>query len=380
VRIWIAGSVLQSEWGGGEPIIANELTEGLRSRGFEIVSDTAGRSMGQLASMAASPLDWDPWSYLSYQRKLDSIHPDCVLGFYDYDSALVRACSDRGVPYVGSIHIYWPVCPIGTLYIDGSGVCSGPGLGKCLRHMSRAVPPTRLPLDLRWLPAPIGLGVYWKTADRLSELERASALIVPSAWMVRTFRNLGLTKVREVPNGLRLDGIPSRPWSGGTKRVLFASGAATERKGFTHFLQIAKRLTPSEEGAVFVTTGAQGGEHVTSLGRLSHDDVLREMREAYLVVAPSLWDEPFSVAIQEAMASGKPVVAYDVGGNAELLGDTGVLVRRGDLTGLSDTVRALLRDERRAVLLGTRARARVEKGLTSQRMVDGYAEIIEEVV
>jgi glycosyltransferase involved in cell wall biosynthesis len=380
VRIWIAGSVLQSEWGGGEPIIARELTGGLRSRGFEVISDSTSRSMGQLASMAASPLDWDPWSYLSYQKKLDDIDPDCVLGFYDYDSALVRACVKRKVPYVGSVHIYWPVCPIGTLYIDGSGVCSGPGLAKCLRHMSRAVPPTRLPLDLRWLPAPVGLGVYWKTAARLAELQRAAALIVPSAWMVQMFESLGLTNVIEVPNGLRLGGIPSQTWLGGPKRILFASGAATERKGFTHFLAVAKRLAASERDVVFVTTGAQGGDDVVTLGRLSHDAVLREMREAYAIVAPSLWDEPFSVAIQEAMASGKPVIAYDVGGNAELLGDTGILVPRGDVNALCETVRALLRDEQRAVALGAKARVRIEAELTSQKMVDGYSKILQAVV
>lgn len=70
--------------------------------------------------------------------------------------------------------------------------------------------------------------------------------------------------------------------------------------------------------------------------------------------------EGLSNAILEAMAAGLPVVATDVGGNAELVGpDTGVLVPAGDAPGLSAALATLLGDGDRRQRLGARARERV---------------------
>jgi glycosyltransferase involved in cell wall biosynthesis len=376
LKLWITGASLQPDWGGGEPVIAQELIAGLSSRGFEVLATPTGRSVGQLATMAASPWDWDAYSYLRYTKQLDKVKPDCVLGFYDYDSTLLRACVARQVPYVATVHIYWPVCPVGTLYIDGIGVCPGPGLTRCLRHMSNSVPPTRLPLGISWMPAPLGLGIYLKTRQRAAELRRAASIVVPSRRILEILQHFGLPNVTEVPNGMPLERIPSQVWTSGRKQILFASGASTERKGFTQFVELAQALGTSDKGVEFAATSFSGGGAVRGLGRLPHADVLREMRESYAVVAPSLWEEPFSVAVQEAMASGKAVVAYDVGGNSELLGDAGIVVPRGDAAALRAAVSELLSDETKAVRLGTKARERAEAMFQSGKMIDGYADAL----
>jgi glycosyltransferase involved in cell wall biosynthesis len=379
LKLLIAGAALQSTWGGGEPIVAAELVGGLSARGFDTTSMPTGRSALQLASMAVSPQDWDALSYLRYSKRLDELEPDCVLGFYDYDSNLVRACASRQIPFVASIHIYWPVCPVGTLYIDGVGICTSPGLTKCLRHMSGAIPPTRLPLGISWMPAPLGLGIYLKTRSRVAELRHAAAVIVPSRRIRDILQGFGLPHVTAVENGLSLERIPAKLWSGGPKRILFASGATSERKGFQHFMQLAQKFSAAPEKPEFVATSFGGAGPVVGLGRLAHEDVLKEMRGAYAVVAPSLWEEPFSVTIQEAMCSGKAVVAYDVGGNSELLGDAGVTVPCGDLDALHQALQDLLSNETNAIRLGERARARAEALFRSDRMIDGYAKILRDV-
>jgi glycosyltransferase involved in cell wall biosynthesis len=68
---------------------------------------------------------------------------------------------------------------------------------------------------------------------------------------------------------------------------------------------------------------------VKFLGRLSHDELLREYRAALCVVCPA-FDEDFGLTCLEAMACGKPVVAcLDGGGYVELVDDgvDGFLVR-----------------------------------------------------
>jgi glycosyltransferase involved in cell wall biosynthesis len=381
MKVLVAGAALRRDWGGGEPVIAQTLITGLQSKGLQLATMPTDRSIPQVVAMGASPVDWDAYSYLRYMHQLDRLAPDCVLGFYDYDSSLLRACVHQGIPYVASVHIYWPICPVGTLYIDGVGVCPGPQPTRCLRHMSESLPPTRLPLGVRWVPAPVGFGIYLKTRFRAKELRNASAIIVPSRRILEILNRFGLSNVTQVPNGLSIENIPSQPWTSGRKQILFASGAATERKGFGHFEELARNLASSSEGGpIFSATSYTGTGVVKGLGRLPYADVLREMRQSYAVVAPSLWEEPYSVTVQEAMASGKPVVAYDVGGNAELIGDEGVVVPRGDVAALCTAVRDLLSDETRAIGLGTKARMRAAALFRSETMVDEYARILQSVV
>jgi glycosyltransferase involved in cell wall biosynthesis len=72
-----------------------------------------------------------------------------------------------------------------------------------------------------------------------------------------------------------------------------------------------------------------------------------------LLVQPTLVREKLPLAITEAMASGKPVVATDVGGVSEAVrhGETGILVPPGDADALAEGILSLLRDpEHRAAM------------------------------
>lgn len=92
-----------------------------------------------------------------------------------------------------------------------------------------------------------------------------------------------------------------------------------------------------------------------------------------VVVLPSL-REGLSLALLEAMSSGRPIVASDLGGNAEALdgGRCGVLVPPGDAAALRDAIRALLDDPARAAHLGAAARRRFVATYGRDRMVAAY--------
>jgi glycosyltransferase involved in cell wall biosynthesis len=75
-----------------------------------------------------------------------------------------------------------------------------------------------------------------------------------------------------------------------------------------------------------------------------------ELKKTYLrsmiIAVCSIWPEPFGLVGIEAMASKRPVVAFDVGGVAEWLqdGQTGFLVQPGDLNAFAKKIDQLVLD------------------------------------
>jgi len=94
---------------------------------------------------------------------------------------------------------------------------------------------------------------------------------------------------------------------------------------------------------------------------------------ASMVVCPSVWDEPFGLVGIEAMAHGKPVVAFDVGGIPEWLEDgvTGHLVPRRDTSGMARAIDALLSDPDQARSMGENGRTVLPARFGVERHVDG---------
>jgi sugar transferase (PEP-CTERM/EpsH1 system associated) len=90
-------------------------------------------------------------------------------------------------------------------------------------------------------------------------------------------------------------------------------------------------------------------------------------------VLPSL-AEGVSNTILEAMASGLPVIATDVGGNAELIaaGITGQLVTAGDPDALAHQIVQLANNPDHARHMGRLGRQRVEEKFSMKAMVDAY--------
>jgi glycosyltransferase involved in cell wall biosynthesis len=87
------------------------------------------------------------------------------------------------------------------------------------------------------------------------------------------------------------------------------------------------------------------------------------------------------MALLEAMALGKPVVAIDVGGVRDAVedGETGLLVRGGYPAEFAGALLRLAGDRVYAARLGARGRERQLTRFSSDRMVDDYARLFESV-
>ncbi|WP_375492754.1 glycosyltransferase [uncultured Jatrophihabitans sp.] len=98
---------------------------------------------------------------------------------------------------------------------------------------------------------------------------------------------------------------------------------------------------------------------------------------AHVVVAPS-FGESFGITVVEGMLAGRPVVASDVQGLAEIVQDgvTGLLVPVGDANALADAVGRLLDDDALADELASRGRLAARERYSISR----YRTAIDEVV
>ncbi len=87
------------------------------------------------------------------------------------------------------------------------------------------------------------------------------------------------------------------------------------------------------------------------------------------------------VSILEAQACGLPVVATRVGSIPDTVidGQTGLLVRPGDVEGMAAAVAGLLKDESSRRRMGHAARQNIEQNWSIDRMVRGYEDLIERI-
>ena len=85
------------------------------------------------------------------------------------------------------------------------------------------------------------------------------------------------------------------------------------------------------------------GDSVAFAGRATRQGVEAELAEAWALVAPSVWAEPFGLIALEAAVHGVPVIASATGGLAELIENkvSGLLFPNGNERALSECIVAI---------------------------------------
>ncbi len=92
--------------------------------------------------------------------------------------------------------------------------------------------------------------------------------------------------------------------------------------------------------------------------------------------------EGLSLSILEAMASARPIVATQVGGNSELIIDNenGFLVPSGDSEALAAKMQILIESRSLRTAMGMRSRQLAESTFSLRKMIDVYQKLYEELL
>ena len=190
-------------------------------------------------------------------------------------------------------------------------------------------------------------------------LRRASALVVPSGFLLRVFSGFGLS-AEVVPNIIDLGRFhPRSPGRHDAPHLLVARNLeplydnttaiqafALVRKQFP-LARLSIAGSGPQELALRALVLEQGlGDAVQFTGRLERDAMAALYRSADILLNPSLADN-MPNSLLEAWASGVPVVSTNVGGIPDLAQDgvTASLVNPGDPAAMAQACVRLLSDQ-----------------------------------
>ncbi|MBE7558577.1 glycosyltransferase family 4 protein [bacterium] len=264
------------------------------------------------------------------------------------------------------------VCPDGNFLTDPARChrCYFPGALDVLKHraaIALGLPDRRWALHLSHEYLYSGAGTAAYRRDLVGWLRQARELIVYNAAQAERLSGIGVP-VHCVPSGVvtkRFAGVPlPEVKSDRPLRVLLAGRAEDPLKGLSVLLAAAEEL---QRRGIAVEVHA-GGDVARRPGLVvvpwrRPEELASLYAGVDLVVAASLWEEPFGIAAVEAMAAGRPVVASNLGGLSEIVadGETGALVPAGDAIALADAIAVYAAD--RALL--------AEHGLCARQRATG---------
>lgn len=234
---------------------------------------------------------------------------------------------------------------------------------------------------------------------------RTDALIAVAPWVRDELLAMGIgteDRWHVVPVGVDL--VPlleDRPLSAQARLILDLPhhgpvvgivGRLTRVKDHRTFLRAAARIAAECPDATFVVAGdgedrtalqnearAVLGDRVRFLGWVND---LPSLYAACDVITLTSKAEGTPVALIEAGAAGKPVVATDVGGVAEVVRDgvTGYTVAGGDDAAMAAAVLSLVRDPSRARSMGDAAATHVRIRFSRDRMAGDLTALYEELL
>ena len=202
-------------------------------------------------------------------------------------------------------------------------------------------------------------------------------------------RSLGINSAKVIYNSVNtemfapaLERESIRP---GPFRLLFV-GNPIQRKGADLFAPIMRALGRTFE--LYFTAGRRQlsprdvASNMFPLGRITRDvDLVKLYRDSDALLFPSRF-EGLPIAVLEAMASAKPVIAANTSSLSEIIADgvNGILCPTDDIHAFAAACRRLANDRQMCIRYGRAARECVESRFSEDVVVPQYIDLYQRVL
>lgn len=246
--------------------------------------------------------------------------------------------------------------------------------------------PRKLLRRLAWRPF-VSLidasGLLSHAALDLSRVQFASRFLKQAALQAGRL----VANAEVIPWGIDGHRFPFNKASHSHRRLLYV-GQVTLHKGVHIAVEALKRLVeqprhrstlltivggPDYDNRIHRLVSSLGLEHnVVFTGQVSRDQLPAIYRAHDVLVFPSVWDEPFSITLLEAMSSGLAVVGTNTGGSAEILEDdeNALIFPKEDSEACAELMARLIETPPLFERIRRNGRRTVENGFRLEDMVD----------
>ncbi len=298
-------------------------------------------------------------------------------------ASVIDVANHENIPLVQTLHDYQLVCPNYKLFNGKKELCTscfGNKFSNAIRYS--CVDNSKIKSAIAALELFMNKGLY---------RNKVSRFIAPSKF-VRTMITQGgvdKDKVEVLPHFLFLDQykmsneceVPSLLSTHGIQSPYFIySGRLVHEKGIQFLVDLWSSFTPDAQLVIagegpllndLIHTVKEKGmeKRIVFLGHLDHDDLMPVIAHARAMLVPSIWHEPFSYAVYEAMACGVPVIASTRGGMQELIipDMTGILVEAEDTDAWSKAITHAYEEGEGMARMGLQARTLFTQFNTPER-------------
>lgn len=214
----------------------------------------------------------------------------------------------------------------------------------------------------------------------------AAAVTTVSTYLAQLIQKEIDRKIIIIPNSITINNFPPTTYG---KKILVVG----RLQSFKNVNQAIIAFARSKAGArgyqlIVVGDGPDRSklEHlsfkkkipVEFYGRLSRPDLIKLYRQSSILISASQF-ESFGGVLMEAMASGLAVIATDVGGCRELVGETGQLIPVGRIDKLATAIDYYINQPARIARLGKKARLRIQQHFNTQTIASRYDKVLRSI-
>jgi len=196
-------------------------------------------------------------------------------------------------------------------------------------------------------------------------VESCNQIIAVSRAAAEYINEISERKINVIPNGIDLNKFnikisPLPKYSNGNIKILFL-GRLDKRKGVIYLIKAFRKLINKYKNIELLIAG-DGDEasrikryvknhkiqNIKLIGYIDEKDKVGLYRTCDIFCSPALYGESFGLVLLEAMACGKPIVAYANDGYKTVLKGKGVrlLAKPKSITELSEKLERLIIDKK----------------------------------
>ena len=393
LRVLICSNLFPPHTSGGAEIVAHKEALVLKDLGVDVQvfcgrldgnadhSYRVRRENGEVkktcVSVSLADISGDWWNFRNdairqrFASVLDRFAPD-VVHFHNLVGLSVKMideCEGRGIPTVLTLHDYWGICFKNTMLKNDGALCTRGGFD-CLDCKTTLIGESSAPSPVR-------------NSHLLLSLGKVDRFVAPSQYLADRYAANGIPRDRI---SLIRYGIDFERFTDVRREherfTLGFIGYLGKHKGLDVLLRALSLIPDSAEIRLLVAGDGEERKSlealcqelrldrlVTFCGKVENRSIGAIYAQIDVLIVPSVWPENSPVTIAEAMASGIPVIASDIGGISELVGKgvTGLLAPSRDPRALADSIERLRKDPGLRRQMGRNAQAKMrDEGLRGQ--------------